>query len=257
MDQSTHIETQGSEAQEVHNHNNDHHTHTRKRRALGTPAAIIVAAVILAISHVAYAMILNSKNTGPTTMFTGAPVSDGDYATGDKKSDVVVVEYSDTECPFCARLHPTMSQIQSEYGDRVSFVYRYFPLTQIHPNAFAEAQALECVGTQLGSQKRRDYINQMFAYKINNNTMTLPKNKKEELAKSLGADMNAFASCMSGPTSATKVSDSIQDGVKAGVTGTPATFILKRDGDEYEVFAIIEGAREYQYLKAALDGALQ
>jgi protein-disulfide isomerase len=62
---------------------------------------------------------------------------------------------------------------------------------------------------------------------------------------------------MSGVESSTIVSDSIQDGVKAGVSGTPATFILKRDGDEYEVFSFIEGAREYEYFKAVIDASLE
>lgn len=256
MEQSTHTEiitpvTREDDKEVIH------HASHNKKSSLTVPAAIVIASLLLGVSHVLYAVILNTKNTGPVTMFSGAPVSENDYPTGNKKSDIVIVEYSDTECPFCARLHPTMSQIQSEYEDRVSFVYRHFPLTQIHPNAYAEAQAIECVGKQLGSQKRRDYIDQIFAYKIKNNSMTLLKNGKEELAKNLGVDIKEFSSCLSGVESSARVSDSIQDGVKAGVSGTPATFILKRDGDEYEVFAFIEGAREYEYFKAAIDGALK
>lgn len=256
MEQTTHEEvitsSSQTEAKEA-----PHHVEHKKRPSVTVPAAIIIAALILGVSHVLYAAILNTKNTSPVTIFSGTPISEKDYPTGNKKSDIIVVEYSDTECPFCARLHPTMTQIQSEYGDRVSFVYRHFPLTQIHPNAYAEAQAIECIGKQLGSQKRRDYIDQMFQYKITNNSMTLPKNGKEDLAKNLGADIKEFSSCMSGVESSTIVSDSIQDGVKAGVSGTPATFILKRDGDEYEVFSFIEGAREYEYFKAVIDASLE
>jgi protein-disulfide isomerase len=255
MEQTIH----GEQKEEVEHgtHEVKHHTVHKKKFTLTTPSAIILAALILGASHVLYAVVLNSKNTGPITLFTGKAITEKDYPTGDTKSDVIVVEYSDTECPFCARLHPVMSQIQSEYKDKISFVYRHFPLTQIHPGAFGEAQAIECLGKQLGSQKRREYIDQMFTYKTSNNSMTLPKNGKEDLAKNFGINMPTFSSCLSGEESSKIVSDSIQDGIAAGVSGTPATFILKRDGDQYEVFALIEGAREYDYFKAALEAALK
>lgn len=246
-----------TEHKEVVHHEAKHHTSHKKRFALTTPAAIIIGAIILGASHIAYGVLINGKSTQPVSIFAGAPITEKDFAIGDTKSDVIVLEYSDTECPYCARLHPAMTQIQSEYKDKVSFVYRYFPLTQIHPNAFAEAQAIECVGKQLGAVKRREYIDQMFQYKITNNSMTLPKNGKEDLAKNFGVNMTTFNSCVAGEESKAIVTQSIQDGVTAGVTGTPATFILKRDGDKYEVFALIEGAREYEYFKAALDAALE
>lgn len=233
-----------------------HHRH-KKMWSLSTPLAILLGAVILGVSHLGYALVLNTKSSGPVTLFAGAPVTEKDYPTGNTKSDVVVVEYSDTECPFCARLHPAMMQIQSEYNEKVSFVYRYFPLTQIHPGAFAEAQAIECIGRELGAKKRREYVDQMFQYKISNNSMTLPKNGKEDLAKNFGVNMTTFTECLQSEESSKVVSDAIQDGVNAGVSGTPATFVLKRDGDEYEIFALIEGAREYDYVKAVIEAALK
>ncbi len=263
MEQTTHEETKEAEAREIIETANTtesvshHHTTHIKKPKLGVPAAIIIAAVILGASHVLYAAILNTKDKAPVTMFAGAPISEKDYPTGNKKSDVVIVEYSDTECPFCARLHPIMSQIQAEYEDRVSFVYRYFPLTQIHPDAFVEAQSIECIGQQLGSEKRKDYISQMFSNKIANNSMVMTKSTRENLAKNLGADSKAFTSCVSSEESSVIINNSIQDGVTSGVSGTPATFILKRDGDEYEVVALIEGAREYDYFKAAIESALK
>lgn len=252
MDTITETENKHSEAQETTSHS----TH-KKKSELTTPTAIIIGSIILAVSHIVYGIIVGPSNMQPQTLFAGAPITEKDFPTGNLKSDVVVLEYSDTECPFCARLFTTMSQIQTEYKDKVTFAYRHFPLTQIHPNAFAEAQAIECVGDQLGAIKRREYIDQMFQYKISNNSMTLPKNGKEDLAKNFGINVEAFRSCLADKKSADTVAAGIQDGVAAGVTGTPATIILKRDGDDYEVFALIEGAREYEYFKAALDAALE
>jgi protein-disulfide isomerase len=234
------------------------HSHNKKKFELTTPIAIIIAAIILGVAHIGYGVVSRGSVADTlTSYFAGSPITVDDFPTGNVKSDVIVLEYSDTECPFCARVHPTMTKIQAEYSDKVSFVYRHFPLTQIHPNAFSEAQAIECVGEQLGAAKRRDYINQLFLYKIGNSSMTLPKNGKEELAKNIGANVEKLSACIKAQASSDKVANSIQDGVVAGVTGTPATFVLRKDGDDYEVIALIEGAREYEYFKAVIDEALK
>jgi protein-disulfide isomerase len=234
-----------------------HTTHHHKEKKLTTPLAIIIAGTMISISHILYGIIVTPTDNTPTSLFQGQAITQQDFPTGTIQSDVIVLEYSDTECPFCARLHPTMNDIYNEYKDRAAFVYRYFPLTQIHKNAFAEAQAIECVGKELGADKRKLYIDQLFTYKITNNSMLLPRNKKEELAYALGVTPQSFTSCLTSEASAKRVADGVADGVQAGVTGTPATFILKRDGDAYTVISLIEGAQDYAYIKTALEEALR
>lgn len=238
-------------------HHHVTHHHTSPKKGLTTPVAIIIAACILGASHIVYGALIGQKNRTPVNLFQGPAITEKDYPTGNTKSDVVVVEYSDPECPFCARLHPTMKQLEEEYAKKVSFVYRHFPLTQIHKNAFSEAQAIDCIGKELGADKRRDYIDALFSYKIKNNSMQLPVGKKEELAKNMGSNETKFLACLSQEESASAVNASIQGGVNAGVSGTPATFILKKDGDSYEVVSLIEGARDYDYIKMALEAALK
>jgi thiol-disulfide isomerase/thioredoxin len=149
--------------------------HFFKNFHLTTPVAIILAAFLISVSHITYAMILSKKGTSVALeVFKGRPVDATDHITGKKNSEVIVVEYSDTECPFCAQHQPTMEKIKKEYGSKVGFVYRYFPLTQIHPNAFDEARAAFCVGKIAGAEKRMDYINEMFTYKISKQNMVLP-----------------------------------------------------------------------------------
>jgi protein-disulfide isomerase len=225
---------------------------------LTTPVAIILAALLISVSHIAYAMIV-SKSTGNTQqlqIFKGRPIDKTDLATGKANSEVVVVEYSDTECPFCAQLHPTMKKLQEEYGSKVSFVYRYFPLTQIHPDAFDEAKAVYCVGKIAGAEKRMDYIDEMFTYKIGKQNMVLPKGGRESLAKNIGIDIKAFTECFQGPESADAVNAGTQDGIAAGVEGTPATFVLLKKKDAYEVVSLVGGARPYEYFKAVIEEAL-
>lgn len=224
---------------------------------LTVPSAIILGALIIAVSHISYAYVLRGAVvTTPTSVFTGKAITDKDFPTGNTISEVIVVEYSDTECPFCAQLHPTIESLQKEYASKVTFVYRYFPLTQIHPNAFEEARAIFCVGKISGADKRGEYIDAMFNYKLGNKNMTLPKNGKEDLAKNLGVNEKELSLCLRSEESKEAVSDSIKDGVTAGVEGTPATFILKKTNDGYDVVSLIGGAQSYDYFKAAIDEAL-
>lgn len=202
-------------------------------------------------------MILSKKaTTAALEVFKGRPIDTTDLVTGKKNSDVIVVEYSDTECPFCAQLHPTMEKLKKEYGSKVAFVYRYFPLTQIHKDAFDEARAVYCVGKIAGGEKRMDYINEMFTYKIGKQNMVLPKGGRESLAKNIGVDETAFGSCMKSQEPGDAVNRGTQDGIAAGVEGTPATFILVKNDDRYEVVSLVGGARPYEYFKAVIEEAL-
>lgn len=71
-------------------------------------------------------------------------ISEEDHVRGNSEASVIIVEYSDYECSFCTRFHTSMKQILEEYGDQVAWVYRHYPLTQLHPNAVLASQAGEC-----------------------------------------------------------------------------------------------------------------
>jgi protein-disulfide isomerase len=135
-------------------------------------------------------------------------------------------------------------------------VYRYFPLTSIHPDAFGEAKAVDCVGKLAGGEKRRDYINKIFEYKTSQKNMVLKKGDTVTFAKELGVDEQQFTTCVNNPETDAIVNSALQDGVNAGVQGTPASMVLKKKGDRYELVAFIDGARQYDYFKAAIEEAL-
>jgi protein-disulfide isomerase len=250
--------------EEVKNLITDTQEHTsvppkKHNKGLSTSTAIIIGALLISFSHIGYGILMSdaqSNGTAKSELFKGRPIDATDLATGKTNSDVIVVEYSDTECPFCAQLHPTMKKLQEQYGSKVSFVYRYFPLTQIHPDAFDEARAVYCVGKIGGAQKRMDYINEMFTYKIGKQNMVLPKGGRESLAKNIGIDGKAFDSCMQSSEPGDAVNASTQDGITAGVEGTPATFILTKTRKGYEVVSLVSGARPYEYFKATVEEAL-
>jgi protein-disulfide isomerase len=225
---------------------------------LTTPSAIIISAIILAGSHLGYGFIMSNSSSSatPTTAFKGRTVDGTDLITGNKKASVILVEYSDSECPFCAQLHPTIKKIQEDYASKLGFVYRYFPLTTIHLNSFEEARAIHCVGQSSDAVKRQAYIDQMFDYKFQKRNMLLEKGQKEQMAKAVGVNEAQFTACMQSQESSDAINASIKDGITAGVQGTPATFVLIKNRKGYEVASFVDGARPYEYFKAVIDEAL-
>ncbi len=96
-----------------------------------------------------------------TTPFTGAPITSNEFVQG-KDGDVMVVEYADIECPYCIRFHPTITSVMNDYQDRAGFVFRHFPLTNIHAQALPYAAAVECAGKEKGSDAYFKFINRLF-----------------------------------------------------------------------------------------------
>src|SRR5215213_1920134 len=76
------------------------------------------------------------------------PVGDDDHAIGRADAPITLVEYGDFECPYCGRAYPIVKEVQSRYGDQMRFMFRNFPLTQIHPHAEHAAEAAEAAGAQ-------------------------------------------------------------------------------------------------------------
>lgn len=144
-------------------------------------------------------------------------VSDEDHIRGDiDKAKVVLVEYSDFECPFCSRHHPTMQQIFDKYGDDVAWVYRHFPLS-FHPQAEPAANASECAADQ---GKFWEYADELFA-----NNDELGEDLYKQIAKDLGLNTSKFNDCLANSSFQDEVSADVASGRSSGVSGTPATFV--------------------------------
>jgi protein-disulfide isomerase len=90
------------------------------------------------------------------------PITDADHYFGSKDAEIVIVEYSDLECPFCARFHATMHQLITDYNGKVAWVYRHLPLEQIHQTAMSRAISAECVYDIGGDTKFWSYIDALF-----------------------------------------------------------------------------------------------
>lgn len=177
------------------------------------------------------------------------PVSDKDHVQGDKNAQLTLVEYSDLQCPFCERFHPTMKQAMSEYKDKVKWVYRHFPLESIHPVALKAAIASECVYNLGGEDKFWSFVDKNFT----SGTSGISEDRLKTQAAEVGVNKAAFQACFSGNNTQQKVKDQQASGTKAGVAGTPNTFVLDGKGNAW----VIGGAVPYETLKQVIDKALQ
>ncbi len=178
-------------------------------------------------------------------------VTDKDYYRGSKDAKVVLVEYSDLECPFCKSFHPTMQQVIEEYGDKVKWVYRHFPLS-FHANAQKEAEAAECAGKLGGNDAFWKYVDAIFEQTTSNGT-GFALDKLTPLANELGLNEASFKQCLDSGEMAQKVKDQMDQGTEEGVSGTPGTIVIDTIGDTQ----LIPGALPYDQVKIYIDTALK
>lgn len=222
-----------------------------------TPQTILISAVIISLAIIAHgALTGGSQSKAPATYFAGKTPGEQEFVYGNEKSKVVLVEYSDTECPYCVSLHPTITSIVDTYKEKIGFVYRHFPLTSIHPGAEREAQAITCAGNLGGKDAYYGFMKTLFDTKYAQKTTTLPADTLVALAVSIGLDKNAFLACEQDQAVKATVQASTAEGVQAGVNGTPASFVLLKTRKGYEVIASISGAQSSDIFKAAIEEAL-
>jgi protein-disulfide isomerase len=135
---------------------------------------------------------------------------------GNPKAPVMIVEFSDYQCPYCHQIEPTVKRILAKYGDKVSFSYRDFPLSAIHQNAIIAAEASRCAEEQ---GKFWEYHDQLFA------SSSLEKNSLIDYARNLKLDDKQFDSCLTAEKYKADIDKDEQEGRTAGVNGTPGFFI--------------------------------
>lgn len=145
------------------------------------------------------------------------PVSDADHARGPATAKVTLVEYGDFECPHCRRAYPIVKGVQRRLGPRLRFVYRYFPLTKVHPHAENAAEVAEAAAAQGKFWEMHDRLfERQFA---------LEDEQLIEYAQDLGLDAGRVARELAAHTHKARVRDDFMGGIRSGVNGTPTFFI--------------------------------
>lgn len=133
---------------------------------------------------------------------------------------VVIVEYSDFQCPYCKEAIPTVKRVKAAYGDKVVIVYKHFPLASIHPFAVRAAEASECAGDQ---GKFWQYHDMLFE-----NQGDFEDEGLISYAKDIGLDVEMFKGCLASGSKKTVIQQDMQEGLDAGLQGTPTFFINGR-----------------------------
>lgn len=191
---------------------------------------------------------------GANASITMAPVTIADHIRGNKNAKIVIVDYSDTECPFCKQFHATLSRIFDEYSpsNKVAWVYRSFPL-DIHKKSPHEAEALECANELGGSEMFWKYTDLVYTTTTSNDS--LDPAQLPVLAGKVGLDVEKFNTCLSSGKYTAKVKASYDEARVAGGTGTPYT-VLFINGEN---IPLVDdrgnglGALPYSALKSIID----
>jgi protein-disulfide isomerase len=145
------------------------------------------------------------------------PVGARDHAEGPEDAPVTLVEYGDYECPHCGRAYPIVKRIQDQLGSRLRFVFRNFPLAEIHPHAQHAAEAAEAAGAQGRFWEMHDAL---FEHQG-----ALGDRHLAQYAAAIGLDEGRFQRELSDHTHARRVREDFSSGVRSGVNGTPTFFI--------------------------------
>lgn len=195
---------------------------------------------------------LVADNTEPVVDTTTVPepeptslpaVTANEHISGNKNAAVTMILYTDLECPFCGSFHPTFKQAVAEYKNKVRFVVRHYPLS-FHPQAEPAAEASECASEQ---GKFWEYIDKIFA-----DQGSLSADFLKKIAGELKMDLSKFQSCLDSDKYLSLIRTQASGGGAAGVSGTPAPFIITKDGS----VTPIRGAQPYSVVKQAIDAAL-
>jgi protein-disulfide isomerase len=192
------------------------------------------------------ALVAELRKAGPRVdMMIDAPrykveIAADDPVLGSANAAVTVVEFSDFQCPFCQRVMPTLKRVRETYGDRVRIVWKDFPLTSIHPQAFKAAEAGQCAREQ---GKFWEYHDRLFA-----NQQALEPDFLKKYAADAGLDGAKFNACLDTAKYAERVQTQMGVGNQLGVSSTPSVFINGR---------MVAGAQPYETFTAIIDEELE
>ncbi len=149
-------------------------------------------------------------------------IKNDSHKTGSASAEITLVEFGDFQCPACKAAHPTVKKLKDDYGDRMQFVYRNYPLSSIHPNAFDAALAAEAAGEQGKFFEMHDML---FA---NQAEWSDKKNAKDifvSYAEKLQLNVEKFNADAKNKSLSERINSDIADGNAAGVRSTPTFFI--------------------------------
>ena len=195
----------------------------------------------------------NQNNTGDKNLENIRPISQDDHIRGNIDAQVAIVEYSDLECPFCKQFHVTLKQIFSEYSNegKVAWVYRHFPLDQLHSKARKEAVASECVFELGGKDAFWKFVDRFYEITPSNNQTNIDT-VLPQIAREIGIDENKFNTCLNSNKYDAKIQSDVDNAQATGGSGTPWSVIVSKNGKKYP----LSGSQSYENVKQLVEQAL-
>ena len=167
------------------------------------------------------------------------PVSAHDHAEGPADAPLTLVEYGDYQCPYCGAAYPVVKRLQKTLGNKLRFVFRNFPLTQLHPYALIAAQAAEAAALQGKFWEMHDLLFE--------EQRLLKPERIHPWAERIGLNLEQFENDVKQGVVEKRIKEDRQSGIRSGVNGTPTFFI---NGARYD------GPPDYNSLLAALEAEL-
>lgn len=220
------------------------------------PLSVVVAGVLIA-GAIYYggklpsqpAQVANPSQEKPSIEV--APITERDHIVGSRNAEVVVIEYSDFECPFCKVFHNTMQEVVNYYEGKVAWVYRHYPIAQLHSKAAKESEASECAWEQGGNEAWWQFTNKLFEVTNSNDSLDLAELPR--IAEEIRLNPETFNACLSEGRYTKYVEDSVIAAIKAGARGTPYSVAISQEGEQI----IINGAEPIEMVKAKIDSLIQ
>ena len=206
-----------------------------------------------AISKLELKLLQNQLPTGQPTPIVKISADD-DPVIGDPNATISIIEFSDFQCPFCARFHiQTLPSILEEYVDqgKVKLVFRDFPIQNIHPNALPASVAAECANEQ---GKFKEMHDKLFDNQQEWSGLEMTKTVLlfSQYALEIGVEQEIFDSCLTSGKYIEEIRNDLKDGRDYGVSGTPGFFI----GNDQIGYVELKGAQPFESFKKVIDAQL-
>jgi len=247
----------------THHEHHEHHEHHAEKDETITMSKTTVWQILTAVFVLLFVASLltggfrdygaatsngTANNPTPTAGTTPTNIKvnlEGAQSTGPENAEVTIIEWSDFQCPFCSRFAlETEPQINTNYVDtgKAKFVYKNFPLDSIHPMATPAALAAECAAEQGKFWEYHDIV-------YNSNAALSTENLKK-WAADLSLDTTKFNSCLDSQKYLDKVKADLQEGLTAGIRGTPG-FLIGKEGN----YGLVSGACPFASFQTAIDAS--
>ena len=179
-------------------------------------------------------------------------VSEKDHYVGNLNAPVKIVEYSDFECPFCKKFHATLEAVTKKYGDQVVWIYRQFPLEQLHQKAPKVAMASECVAELGGNDAFWIFTNGYYDASLSNDRTDIETVIPQLVAKT-GVNKAKFDECVASGRHQDVIDAHMADATETGGRGTPWTIIIGPDGKTSAINGALPQSAVEQAIKTALE----